>query len=334
MANDSYIRLNTKLIAGTVSCDGGEVRGEGGSSNPQLVLPLTFRMANHPDQTMMAISQLKGWLDTENREESSAALCPPVVIDLVGGPHGYVVHTQSVGQASTVIEFRCYLSPAQVSELENRRHGVTANPFVLYLKLLPIIVGLRVSDHLPSNQRPNILGPWPSEYGTHSGSVVFWTAEIDVVRVSVESSRWATHVLPGLGYDQLRLIEVALPPPLPDQPAAAAQFDNAKVALDSRRYEDSVGACRGLLQLWNAKLGSSRNKPLGTVVGDEWGWSADDSRRAWLSKLWTVMTDFANGPHHPEGQSDVLWLDHRDARLTLMITALLSEYLVVPGRSS
>ncbi len=46
--------------------DGGAVRGEGGSSHPQLVLPLTIEMSTAPDDAMMATVWVRGRLSTES----------------------------------------------------------------------------------------------------------------------------------------------------------------------------------------------------------------------------------------------------------------------------
>ena len=40
--------------------------------------------------------------------------------------------------------------------------------------------------------------------------------------------------------------------------------------------------------------------------------------------------DIANAPHHPENDDDIELFDRRDARLVLMLTAVLSEYVEQP----
>jgi hypothetical protein len=157
---------------------------------------------------------------------------------------------------------------------------------------------------------------------------VFWAANPPpVLGVDVETSTWVRSVLPGLGHDRLRLMEVTLPPPLPDRPSAAAEFDKARAALDARRYEDSVSACRGLLAMWKELFGAPAAHRVADVIAERLGWTADDGRRQFLDALWKVATDFVNAPHHPECAGQATWIDYRDARLTLVVTAVLSEYV-------
>jgi hypothetical protein len=66
---------------------------------------------------------------------------------------------------------------------------------------------------------------------------------------------------------------------------------------------------------------------LAEVVAERLGWDDDDGRRQFLDVVWKAATDFVNAPHHREGSGQGVWLDHCDARLTLIMTAMLSEYV-------
>jgi hypothetical protein len=222
---------------------------------------------------------------------------------------------------------RFFLTLAQVEELERRRHAKSDDIFYFYLQLEPTIIGLKnFNVPIPGQLTKSTI--WDAKYGMYAELVVFWGANPSpVLRVDVETSTWVRNVLPGLGYDRARLIEVRLPPPLPDQPNATSEFDRAKVALDARRYEDSVAACRGLLAMWRKLFGATDKDPIANVIAKQQGWSQADGRCQFLDALWKATTEFVNAPHHPEGSGQGIWLDYRDARLTLMVTTLLSEYL-------
>jgi hypothetical protein len=207
----------------------------------------------------------------------------------------------------------------------------------LYVQLDPVVVALKTYNEMSPGQQPD-FGPLglPMNVGIYADIMgVFWTVMVNTFPVRVETSRWVRDVLPGLGYDRLRLVQVNLPPILPDHlppilpdhPSAAVQFDKATVAISGRRYEDAVAACRGLLKMWSDKLGASANNPVAEVVAVERGWVADDPRRQFIDHLWKAATDFVNAPHHPEGSNQPLWLDYPDARLAWMLVGLLSEYL-------
>lgn len=70
----------------------------------------------------------------------------------------------------------------------------------------------------------------------------FWNASIAQVPIQIEPSAWVRDVLPGLGYDRMRLMEVTFPPPLPEHPSAAVQFDKARLAFDQRRTGRASGS--------------------------------------------------------------------------------------------
>ena len=326
MPNSTSILLFGQSI-GTVSADGATVRGEGGPINPQLVVPLGIGLNDQPDEAMLAIGRLRALLGTDQNVWPATAICPPACEELVGGPHGFRVHSKPSSQGDDQIELHFFLTPAQVEELERRRHASRADVFYLYLALEPTVIGLKnFNTHTPGELPTSRV--WDAKYGMYAEIAVFWaTNQPSALRIDVEASTWVRNVLPGLGYDRLRLVEVTLPPPLPGQPSAATEFDKAKAALDTRRYEDCVAACRGLLTMWRQGVGATDGKRLAEVVAERLGWVDDDGRRQFLDVLWKAVTDFVNAPHHPEGTSQGVWLDHRDARLALMLTALLSEYL-------
>ncbi len=329
MVNSTPINLYGQSM-GQISVDGTKVRGEGGPINPQLLVPLEVQLDNQPDDAMLAIGRVQALLGTDQNVQPATAICPPIREDLVGGPFGFRVHSGSIssgGQRCEQIELRFFLTPPQVEELERRRHASGGDVFNLYLQLEPTVIGLKnFNRHQPGTaSAPRI---WDTKYGEYAELAVFWAAnQPPALRVDVETSTWVQRVLPGLGYDRLRLVEVTLPPALPDRPNAAAEFDKAKAALDAHRYEDCVAACRGLLSMWANQLGATRSQPVATVVAERLGWAQGDGRRQFLDAPWKAATDFVNAPHHPTGAGQATWIDYRDARLTMLVTAALSEYV-------
>ena len=326
MVNSTPINLYGQSM-GQISVDGTKVRGEGGPINPQLVIPLEIQLDNQPDDAMLAIGRVRALLGTDQNVQPATAICPPVCEDLVGTNPAFRVTSRPSGQVTSTVELRFFLTPPQVEELERRRHASGGDVFNLWLQLEPTVIGLK---NFNRHQPGTALAPriWDTKYGEYAELVVFWAAnQPPALRVDVETSTWVRSVLPGLGYDRVRLVEVTLPPTLPEQPNAAAEFDKAKAALDARRYEDCVAACRGLLAMWANQLGSARSQPVATVVAERLGWTDADGRRQFLDALWKATTDFVNAPHHPEGAGQAAWIDYRDARLTLLVTAVLSEYV-------
>lgn len=133
---------------------------------------------------------------------------------------------------------------------------------------------------------------------------------------------WVRNVLPGLGIDRVRLIEVAFPPPLPEIGNAAAQFDEAQRAFDLQDYTDCVGKCRGLIRAWNRQLGASKQKHLAQIIGERCGWHEDDPRYALLDSVWQGLLGVVSAPLHQEDQPKPFRATAEDARLHLMLTWL------------
>jgi hypothetical protein len=316
-----------KQPIGKISVDGAAVHGEGGSINPQLVFPLDVQLDNQPDEAMLAIGRVRALLGTDQNVQSATAICPPVCEDLFGTHAGFRVASRPHDQVtSPPVELRFFLTPPQVEELERRRHAGSDDVFSFYLQLELTIIGLKNFNSYQSGATPSSI--WDPKYGQYAELAVFWApTHLSALPVGVATSTWVQSVLPGLGYDRLRLVEVTLPPPLPDRPNAAAEFDKAKAALDARRYEDSVSACRGLLAMWKGLFNATDDNRITDVIAERLGWTENDGRRKFLDALWKATMDFVNASHHPEGAGQTTRTDYRDARLAFLLTAVLSEYM-------
>ena len=309
---------------GTVSVDGGAIRAEGGPGRPQLIVPVTITMAPQPANAMIAVTRLSAQIATDSFAE--AIICQPISQEL-----GSVARVHSIpsGSADFTVHLRFFLVAADVEDLERRRHATSTDGLQLYLRCEPTVAAVTLHNTLPLDQASKPT-PWDLRFGEYALTMPFWSSRVAAVPLQVEQSTWVRNVLPGLGRDRLRLLELELPPALPDHASAAAQFDRAKRALDERRYSDCIKECRGLLNMWEKQYGATAKRRVADLFGDERHWSTDDIRRKLLDTLWKEIGDFANAPHHPEGDVDSELFEARDARLLLILTAALSEYL---GRS-
>jgi hypothetical protein len=318
--NKQHITVGSRGV-GSVWVDGGAVRGEGGPLHPQLVVPLTIEMASTPAEAMVATIWVRGSLLTQAMPRS--LVTHPMTEMLMEGfparslPHGATDHT---------VQLRFFLTPSELEALERHRHAASSDPFTLYLAVEAVVAGLRTHNQINPGQ-PAEASAWDHSFGLVSEVLPFWNTRIDPVWVGIEQSTWIRDVLPGLGYDRSRLIEIDFPPPLPDHPSAAAEWDKARRAFDERRYGDCVSECRDVLSMWNRQLGASKTRPLATVIAEKRGWPADDSRRTFLEAVWKAAIDVVNVPHHPEGRPASQHFDAADARLMLLMTAALSGYV-------
>lgn len=317
------ITLGGGRLVGTVSVDGGAVRGEGGPLRPQLVVPVTLALNPQPDDSMLAVVWLHARLGFDQHASPHQLACQPISHPLVDGFHA---HSLPHGSTDHTAYLRFFLSPWEVADLEQRRHAAGADVFQLYLGLDPIVAGMKTFNSFGPGQTPEQTA-WDIQYGMFSQVLPFWTVRIEPVWVQIEPSTWIRDILPGLGYDRLRLLELTFPPPLPDHTSAATQFDKARRAFDERRYGDCIQECRGLLNMWEKQYRATSKRRIAEVVADERQWPANDIRRQLLDTLWKEVGDVANAPHHPEGDVNAELFTGRDARLLLVVTAALSEYV-------
>jgi hypothetical protein len=259
--NEQPIRLGNHGI-GSVSVVGGAVKGQGGALHPQLVIPLTIHMDASPAGSMIAITRVKATLAATQNPFPGDALCTPILEDLTDG---FNVRSFPQGTTKHDVELRFPLSTAEVEHLESLRHAGPGNVFVLYVDLDAIASGLITYNQMTPGQVP-AESPWEFNYGMYSQVLPFWTCSITPVQCEIDQATWIENVLPGLGYDRLRLLELTFPPPLPDHTSAARQFDKAKIAFDQRRYGDCILECRGLLTMWEKQLSSTRNNLVADIV--------------------------------------------------------------------
>lgn len=325
--SEQYVNLGGGPAIGKVSITESEVRGEAGPLAPQLVIPLKFELDPRPPDKSLAVFQLRASLYKDQQTFPTSLACQPIFLGQTDGFLAWSMNNGRVG--SNRVELRFAINALEIAALEYQRHASPTDVFQLYLKLQPAIAGLQHFNEFQPAQHTPLSGPWDHlQFGMYSQMYPFWSASIQTMFLRLERTTWIERVLPGLGYDQLRLLEVLLPPPLPSHTSAATEFDKAKRALDEHRYSDCAAACRGLIGIWETTLGASREQRIADVVASRLSWSQGDLRRRFLDDLWKAANDIANVAHHPEGQSPAPQpVEYRDARLLFLVVTSLSEYL-------
>jgi hypothetical protein len=309
-------------IIGSVRVDGSAVRGEGGPTSPRLVVPVAAEVEQRPAGAAIALCWLRGRLSTDPTAPATAIAQPATELLL----HEYPVHSFPEGSSEYTVLLAFALTAAEVEELERRRHAQPGDAFALRLELDAVSAGLTTYNQIPVAPDAEVL-PWGYEYGMVSELRPFWRTNIMPIPFTVEQSTWVRDVLPGLGYDRARLVEVQFPPPLPEHRSAAREWDKAQRAMDERHYDDAVEECRDVLAMWEKQLGATSKRRVAGVIAEQRGWADDDARIAFVDGLWKATNDLVNAPHHPEGTEATQHFDAADARLTLLLTAALSEYI-------
>ncbi len=317
------INLGSGRVIGSVGIDPARVTGVGGRVSPQLVLPAEFVMQPAPADATLAITSVAAHVFLGSDASPDAAICRPIYV-----PSGerFPAYSTPGKTNESQVALRFHLTNAEVERLDRHRHHNGAEQLVLFVALQLRVAAIRShNEYGPSG--PSAVQPWDITFGMFSEVMPFWHSTVSPVRVEIETSTWVNKVLPGLGTNHSRLVEVIFPPPLPDHPAAAAQFDKARRALDQGRYGDCVSDCRGILKMWEQHYETTRKKRVAEVLSERRMWPADDVRRDFIDTLWKQIGIVANAPHHPEGQPMAEIFTEADARLIVLLTATLCEYL-------
>ncbi len=322
---EQYLLVNNAQSAGSVAVDQSRIRGEGGPKRPQLVIPATVAMAVCSDDSALALTELRASLRPETSAFPWDTVGRQSTLDLADGFLGW---SRPDIENKHPIELRISMSSVDVEEIEHRRHLDPDGRTRLALFLDPVVEGVRhFNQQLPGRESLN-AGPWDQpRFGMYSQRFTFWSSTIQPIPLTIEMSQWVEAILPALGYNQLRLIELVLPPALPGHNAAAIEFDKARLAFDQRRYAECVAACRGLVAMWNRLLGADKSNQLGSVIGDRLHWPEGDKRRTFLTETWVAVIDMVNVPPHPEGQPNPQHYSSDETRLIFREVAVLSEFL-------
>lgn len=312
---------------GRVSVDPAMVRGEGGAHDARLVVPVSVEMSSQPAERQLALTRLTGTLHLDQLDIPGLRIGLPDSVDLT-----YNMPCRSVPEGSMphVVELRFPLGLALIERIERYRHANDDREAVLYLHLEGTVVWLHTTHGSPpmaATPHAEAGRDAASRFALHSEMSTFWLLRIDRLRIAIDQAQWTRNVLPGLGYDLVRLVEFTLPPSLPDTASADARFAQLLRAFDSGRYEDAVAGTRGIRAAWRSYVGATKQKPVASAVAERLQWPPTDPRRELLDQLWKSVTDLANVPHHPEGQTATFEPTAADARLQLMLAIVLSDYL-------
>jgi hypothetical protein len=306
---------------GSISVDSSQVTGEGGPVRPHLVVPIKLKLnTRSKEENQLAIPQLTAALGTTDHGHPQQEVCEPVTLNLT---KNMPVLSLFYDHPGFTHHLRFALTCSEVAALEAHRHlHPGQHELHLYLSVDPMVVGLRSSGEQPND------APWGHKLGLSSFMSVFWTVQVQSLQLTISQQTWVEKVLPGLGYDQLRMVEVKLPPPLPEHGSAATEFDKAQRAWDQRRYDECVAACRGLVKIWTVTFHATAANPLGEVIGNKKRWLPDDPRRRFLTDTWNAVIVIVNASHHPENTPGVpVNFEAPESRLIFMMVASLSEYL-------
>jgi hypothetical protein len=322
---EQYIHVGGGPAVGNIVVNESRITGEGGPSRPRLVIPAVIKMSQRPDDSALALTELRASLRPHLNAQPGEVFGTDSIVDLATGFVGWTVPDRT---NDSQVQLRFALTAVDVEEIELRRHRVEGGKVQFALFIDPLIEGvLHFNQQRFGATNPN-SGPWDNTgFGMYSQRLPFWSAKVQTMLVTIEMSQWVESILPSLGYNKLRLMEVIMPPPLPGHGAAATEFDKARLAFDQRRYSECAVACRSLVDMWKQVGQATKENPLDASVADKLGWSSTDPRRRFLSDTWKATVDLVNAAHHVAGQPDPQEFGAPETRLLFRQVALLSEFL-------
>lgn len=304
---------------GQLTVNPADVRADGAPTDPALVVPLDVQLNARPETEQVALRRLDAALGL-GFAPNPERLCPPVHAHL-----GLDVISIPNSSPTRRVELRFRLTADAVERIERHRHEQDGRAW-LSLKLSGEMAWVHAFNQVQPGAAGGSRVPFEPRYGMLAHTTEFWTTQISDLSFIVEQSVWVEAVLPALGYDQRRLIEVRLPTELDDDRARTA-FARQLRHLDKGGYAESVAASRAVLRAWELRLGATAKRPVAEVVADHRGWAATDPRRQLLEQLWVAAKGLANASHHEAEQDVEVNFDAASARAHLLVTAALSEWL-------
>lgn len=327
----SAIRLGGMYGVGSVELIENRVTGEGGPHDPRLVLPLQVRMEPASTDRMLALTQLTCSLHlvvlgTATHPGNQHG--PSTTTDLSSGLHCRSL--ASVGEGY-IFDVRIPLAQPHVAKLEAWRHSTGGKDFTGTLHLSGKVAWVyQTGGSMSSLMKPldasKLDGElFPPGAGMYSTFAYFWDTRMDDLPLHVPESTWIENVLPGLGLDRLRLVELALPTIGGLLELETVQtFDAARREYDSGRYRECIEKCRYVRDGIHECLGATRERPVAKVIGDRLHMASNAPQRAFLRDAWKSLVDLTNAAHHP---TQARLLMPSDARACLLVVAVLLEYL-------
>jgi hypothetical protein len=312
------IRLQNVAV-GRIRADSARIRSEGGPHNPWLVLPVDIELDPRPKAQQLALVELTASMHLGSPTFSSSQIGSAYRLDL---HTGMPLRTVPGGPTSHRVDLRFGITQRQIEYLEDARRSTRRETFALSLSLEGSIVWLRRTY---DDDEMRAAG-WPGNIGLASESLPFWYTGIEGLGLEVEQSSWVRNVLPGLGHDRVRLIEVDLTQ-MPEQGITAERFDEAIREFDEGRYADCIATCRDIRYGWEQALEATKQRPIAKVVAEQLSWPDADWHYLLLDKLWAAFADISNVPHHSVKTPQPLPITAVDAKLCLQLTLTLSEYI-------
>lgn len=275
MISSASIQISTYSV-GTLSFDGSGAKGEGGYQDPRLVLPVTLSMAPQPREKQLAVTELTCSLHAGQDASDINQIGPTVWRSFL--PELHVISVEK-NPNDHRFELRFPLTTALVERLDSLRQA-SANGDLRLLVRPKVTVSLIYQVSGEATTRP-IVRPIPEfpfglEYGIASTLAYFWNSGVNPFALEIPRSTWVDRVLPGVGLEHMRLVEIGLPRttgPLP--PNVLRLFDAARADLDNGRGRECIQKLRDVRYAIEAQLAPTQGDRVASKIAAHRGLKPD-----------------------------------------------------------
>jgi len=322
VSNPVSISLTGTRIIGELSLDENRVIGEGGWADPRLVFILQLTLNPAQPGALLVITELTCSLHLASPASEQNQLSLAQTVNLL---YGFNCRAVPGGPFRGQVQVRIPLNQALLTQLERQRALDPEHAFEAVLRVKPTIAWLEQTG----NTTPDEYGEHPfknQQFGPFSRLAYFWYPQVADLAMRVPASVWTQQVLPGIGYEQVRSVEIRLPTSglLPAE--ILGYYDTARRHFDLGNYREAVAGCRDVRNAVERHLAAKAAHPVGAIVVERLGLAADAPQRAILAAAWETLRVATNEAHHVPGGAR---LTEADARLCLHLTAIVLEYLAL-----
>lgn len=322
MITKARIEIASRTV-GEITADGAAARGEGGPHDPRLVLSLTVSMSPRPLDQMLVLTELSSSLHLGQDASDQNQVGPTVRRSFLPQMHvrsvpGYVNEHP--------FDVRIPLATPVVELLEAHRLRSPGENLRCHLRLagsVALVHQVAGSASPGDDVRPLPGNPFGLEFGMLSTLAYFWASSISTLTFEIPRSAWVERVLPGVGLEHVRLLQIALPRTVGPMPSTVLEnFDRARADLDAGRRRECIQKLRDVRNDVEQHLGATSANPVATVIAQHRGLPANSPQEAYLKAVWKALADLTNATHH--GTREVT---AADARSALLLTAVLLDYI-------
>lgn len=322
MISTANIQASTYGV-GTLSLDGSGAKGEGGPRDPRLVIPEMISMQPLPRERQLVITELVCSLHEGQDAHDHNQVGPTFTRSFLPELHAISVENNA---NTCKFELRFGLTPALLDHLDAiRQSSPNGNVRLLVRSKVTVSLVYQIAGEATNLPivRPIPDFPFGVDCGIASTLAHFWSSSISPFAIEIPRSTWVDQVLPGVGTQHVRLLEVGLPESAGTLSIDAVHsFDAARSDLDNGRGRECVQKLRDVRYALEQQLGASKADPVAMKIAAHRGLKPDAPQVRYVDALWRALADLTSDSHH-----DTSPVPAMDARSALLFTAVLLDYV-------